>query len=238
MNSLAMKPRPLFLQKQNNRPLLLLLLILWSLLPPSLLRAQHLIGVRGGYNISGIDFQRNDTPKTVNTATNFSILYTYYHPMWEMFPYFGLQTGINFSEQGFLTPGDHPELYDAYRYKVFTIPLTSQFHVDFWKMRLLVNIGAYGGYRLSAKEVLYTTTGEEIKRDYVFDCYDTRLDYGFTGGGGLSYRIDPFEIQFECNYSYSLSTLYSPKKLSNSYYIYVYPHQLIFSLGLFFRLSK
>jgi len=200
-------------------------------------QAQQMIGMRSGYNISGIDFQRNDTPKSISTLKNFSLLYTYYHPLWNGH-FFGLQTGVSYMEQGFSEPGSHPELYDITRYQVLTIPVVSQFHVDFWKMRLLLNIGAFGGYRLSANQSIYTATGEKIEKDYIFDCYDTKPDYGFIGGGGLAYRIKPFEIHFECNYQYSLSLLYNPRKYSNTSYIYVYPRQLIFSLSLFFQLSK
>ncbi|MCL2727678.1 MAG: PorT family protein [Bacteroidales bacterium] len=206
------------------------------------LKAQHLVGVRGGLNFSGINFPYNDDPVRITTLTNFSLLYTYYHPMWDLFPYFGLQTGVTYSEQGFASlhffREHHPDLLDTTRYKVLTIPVVSQFHIDFWKMRLLVNLGAFGGYRLSAKESFYTRAGEKVNRDYVYDCYDTRPDYGFIGGGGLAFRMKQFELHFECNYQYSLSMLYSPRKYSNATYIYVYPNQLTFSLALHYQLFK
>lgn len=231
-----MKYLPSFLQKPKSRALLLLFLIpLFCHIPAG---AQHLIGVRSGFNMSGIDFQRNDKPKNIPTFLNFSLLYTYYHPMWELFPYFGLQTGVSYTEQGFALPGMHSELYDTTRYKVLTIPVVSQFHIDFWKMRLLVNLGAFGGYRMSAKESYYTQSGTRIHQKYLFDCYDIRLDYGIVGGGGLALKMKTFELHFECNYQYSLSMLYNPKKLSNLYYIYIYPHQLTFSLALHYQLFK
>ena len=217
---------------------LLLFLLLSSAACHIPLNAQHLIGVRSGYNISGIDFKRNDTPKSINTFVNFSLLYIYYHPMWQQFPYFGLQTGISYSETGFSMPGLHDELYDITKYQVLTIPVVSQFHIDFWKMRILVNLGAFGGYRLSANQTSYTSDGKRIKKDLVFDCYDTRPDFGFIGGGGLAVKINSFELHLECNYNYSLSMLYNPKINSNTYPIYVYPHQLIFSMAFYYRLSK
>jgi len=228
----------LCLQKRKSNLLFLTFLLGLLCYIPS--NAQHMIGVRGGYALSGIDYQFNSDPKNITTPINFSLLYTYYHPLWDLFPFFGFQTGISFSEQGFSMPNDYfyEELYDITRYRTVSIPVISQFHIDFWNMRLLVNIGAFGGYRLSAKEWLYTSSGEKITRDYLYDCYDTRFDYGFIGGGGLAYKMKPVEIQFECNYQYSLSMLYHPRRYSNTYYIYVYPHQLTFSLALFFPLSK
>ena len=239
-NCLTMMHPLLFPQKLKNSLGSFALLALLFCCAPA--HAQHLVGLRGAVNLSGIDFQNNDDQKRITTFKNFSLLYTYYHPMWKLFPYFGFQTGIAYSETGFASHDflreHHQELYDTTRYKVLTIPLISQFHVDFWKMRILVNIGAFGGYRLSAKESFYTPAGEHIKRDYLFDCYDIRADYGIIGGGGLAFRIKPFEIHFECNYHYSLAMLYSPRKYSNAYYIYVYPNQLSFSLALHFQLSK
>lgn len=228
-------PLPLLQIRQEGSLRVLLLFFLLLLCFP--LKAQHLLGVRSGYNISGIDFQRNDQPKTVPTLLNFSILYTHYHPMWDMFPYFGIQTGITFTEQGYAIPGYHPERYDTTRYQVLTIPVVSQFHVDFWKMRLLVNLGAFGGYRLSATESYYINEQERISGKYIFDCYDIRPDYGVIGGGGIAFKMDPFELHFECNYQYSLSMLFNPKKLSNTSYIYVYPHQLVFSVALHYHLK-
>jgi hypothetical protein len=164
--------------------------------------------------------------------------------MWKLFPYFGIQTGINYSEQGYSLPNLMDEtIYETTRYQVLTIPVISQFHVDFWKMRLLVNIGAFTGYRLSARgygleaDVLfYSEDKRDPNRKYVFNCYDKRVDFGFIGGGGLAFVVSPFEIHFECNYHYSLSMLYDPKIYSNTSYTYIYPHQLVFSLALHFQL--
>ena len=234
-NYLTMMLRPSFPKKQGNHTLFVFLFTFLCCAPSW---SQHLVGVRSGYNISGIDYQRNDLPKTIPTYLNFSFLYTYYHPMWDQFPFFGLQVGVNYSEQGYCMPGLHSVLLDTTRYRVLTIPVVSQFHIDFWKMRLLVNLGAFGGYRLSAKESFYEGEHERINRDYAYDCYDIRVDYGFIGGGGLSYRANPFEIHLECNYHYSLSMLYHPKKISNASYIYIYPHQLLFSVALHYQFKK
>ncbi|MCL2738265.1 MAG: PorT family protein [Bacteroidales bacterium] len=234
--------RPPFLQKlQNSRKLGLLALLALCCLSPA--KAQHLVGLRGGYSLSGVHFRFYDNYKNIGTPINFSLLYTYYHSLWGVSPYFGIQTGINYAEQGFVkTFASHPDYQEITRYRVVKVPLVSQFHIDFWQMRLLINIGAFAGYRLSATEEyprdIHQPFGDIIKKDYVFDCYDRRADFGFIGGGGLAFKRLPFEIQVECNYQYSLSMLYQPRKLSNLYYLYTFPHQLIFSVGLFFHLSK
>ena len=225
----------------DNRVFKLLMLLL--IFCPSQANAQHMVGLRGGYALSGVHFKFYDTQKNIGTPINFSLLYTYYHSLWGINSIFGIQTGLNYAEQGFIqTFPNYPDYQITTRYRVVEVPLISQFHIDFWKMRLLINIGAFAGYRLSATEEEPQNRSKPleniIKKDYIFDCYDRRADFGFIGGGGLAFRLKYFEIQLECNYQYSLSMLYHPRKESNLYYLYTFPHQLIFSTALFVPLSK
>jgi len=241
-NFLAMMLRLPFLPKLPDKKAIKLFIIL-SLCCAFSAKAQHLVGLRGGYALSGLDVQFSNTEKNTGTPINFSLLYTYYHSMWGLSHFFGIQTGINYAEQGFVeTYPAYPDYQEITRYRVVEVPLISQFHIDFWKMRLLLNVGAFAGYRLSAnfqKAENPLNPFENItKKSLIFDCYDRRADFGFIGGGGLAFKMTPFEIQLECNYQYSLSALYNPKKDSNLYYVYSYPHQLIFSMALFFQLSK
>lgn len=208
------------------------LLLLSLLLCPSPAAAQyreHLIGLKAGYGILNVRFKPDYKQKAITSYKDFSLLYTYYHDLWGHIPYFGLQTGVNYTESGFRI--DSLET----RYQVIQIPLTSQFHIDFWKMRLLINLGYFGGYRLSAQQdkLVY---GNKETHDYVFDAYDRRWDFGFMGGGGIALHLHPVEFQLECNYQYALSMLYNPRKNSNENYIYTYPNKLTFSLAVFIHL--
>lgn len=181
---------------------------------------QHMLGVRAGYNISGLDTRPDLEYKSVTTNENFSILYTYYHNLWGTIDIFGIQTGISSSKQGYKTP-DGENLYE-----VVTIPVVSQFHFDFWKMRILLNAGCFGGYR--QKRVNYDGSG--------FDEFDNKVDLGFIAGGGLAFIAKPFELHVEGNYHYSLTYLHDPKKYSPTDYLFTYPKQLIFSVALHIHL--
>lgn len=183
-------------------------------------KREHLVGVRAGYNISSMDTRPDLGAKGITTYQNFSLIYTLYHDLWGTINLFGFQAGISKSEQGYKL-GE-----DIYRYDVITIPLISQFHFDFWKMRLLINAGGFTGYRIN-----------KINADGSgFDEFDNRFDSGFIAGGGLAFILKPFEIHLEGNYNYSLSYLHNPKKYSETDYLFTYPHQLIFSLTLNFHL--
>ncbi|MFA6817896.1 MAG: hypothetical protein WCR22_03230 [Bacteroidales bacterium] len=188
---------------------------------------QHMVGIRGGYALNGVGFSPDRKQQMVPSFMNASLLYTFYHDLWGTMPYFGLQTGFTYTQQGYKTP----ELKRVY--EVLRIPLTSQFHIDFWKMRLLINLGCFGSYRMSAVD--YTAENPQGQQ-VTFDCNHLYADYGIQGGLGLSLVLRPFEFQIEANYLYSLSLIENPALYSNEIYTYGYPSQLLFSLGIFIHL--
>lgn len=188
---------------------------------------EHLLGVRGTFSLAGVHFNPDRKQTTTPTYKNASLLYTYYHGMWGKMPFFGFQTGVTYCQTGYRI-ADTRTLYD-----VIQVPLSTQFHFDFWKMRLLVNLGFFGGYRWRATEYKDgSTTGTPV----VFDCNHRYIDYGLAGGGGLALHFHPIEIQLECNYQYSLSLIENPAKYSNETFTYGYPNQLMISLGIFIHL--
>ena len=60
-----------------------------------------------------------------------------------------------------------------------TIPLVSQFRFDFWRMRILANLGCFVAYRTGAQF-------SHILPETVKDSYKKK-GYGIIGGGGLAY---------------------------------------------------
>ena len=182
---------------------------------------RNLIGIKAAYNVSGMDQQYATDIKNITTYKNFYISYTNYHPFWGS-DWSGIQIAISMQEQGYKTD-QGTVTYDAYLF-----PFVSQFHVDFWKMRVLLNMGGFVGYR-SNKVSFDGTKG--------FEQTDRRADFGFIGGGGFAFIFKPFEIHAEVNYQYSLSNLHDPDRDSTSdQYIFTYPHQLLFTLGVHFHL--
>ncbi len=177
---------------------------------------QHLIGVKTAYNISGVDFNPTMERSGITTNKNFAIEYIYYHDLWKTMPYFGFLASLSYQEQGYKI-GEEETRMTAYE-----VPIVSQFHIDFWKMRVLFNAGGFMGYR--------------VKSSSGFESDDRRLDYGFIAGAGLALVFKPVELHIEGNYQYSLSYLYSPKKYSETVLQFSYPHQLLLSVGLYFHL--
>lgn len=185
----------------------------------STLLRQHLIGFKWGYTLSSVSFSQDIDHESVSTPVNFGIFYTYYHSLWDKMPYFGFQTGLQYAEEGLIDRDNVKTLY-----RLIELPIISQFRADFWKMRLLVNIGMFGSYRLS------TNLGEFPKTTH-------RADFGLIAGGGLGVILGKTEIQLECNYKYSFAYLYDPKIYSEEYWLFTHPNQLVISIGLFYRLG-
>lgn len=185
-------------------------------------KKEHLIGVKYGFAISGVSFTPDYKPKNIKSPLNLSLLYTFYHPLWHL-NYFGLQTGVKYGTQG-LTTEYAPE-YLNQTITTIEIPFVSAFKVDVGDyFRILLNVGCFGGYRLLTD------------KEDGFDEYDRRWDYGLVGGGGIALKLHPVEIHIDCSYQYSFSWLYAPQKMSQDYWIYTYPHQLSFNIGLHFNL--
>ncbi|HHV04496.1 MAG: outer membrane beta-barrel protein [Bacteroidales bacterium] len=218
---------PLHLKKDNWLILAILLLTGPVAGAQTVSHREHMVGIRGGYAFNGVAFNPDRKQKMVASYRNASVLYTYYHDLWGNMPYFGLQTGFTYTQQGYDTP-DVKRIYEVVR-----IPLTSQFHIDFGKMRLLINLGCFGSYRMSAVDF---TADDPGGKQVVFDCNHIYADYGIQGGAGLALVLKPFEFHIEANYLYSLSMIENPALYSNEYYTYGYPNQLLFTVGIFIHL--
>ena len=121
------------------------------------------------------------------------------------------------------------------RMNVIEVPFLAHCHIDFWKMKILVNAGLYGGYRLSIQRF-----GDNVKEEYAnsFTEYNHRMDFGVKAGAGFAFIFDPVEIHFQAMYKHSLSSLYDPDYTSPYYYRFAYPSNIIISVGLHFQITK
>lgn len=187
---------------------------------------EHLIGVRYDYSFTGVSMTPDMGIKPVNSPFNIAVLYTYYHPLWSAYDFFGLQTGLRYSKYGFENDKYTFEHFEQ-TVSVIEIPFLSAFHIDLGKhFRILASLGPFFGYR-------FATT-----KDNGFDCFDTRFDYGIIGGAGLAYILGQrIEFHLEGAFHYSLSMLYYPEKMSSSSWIYSYPWQASICFGVHFKIK-
>lgn len=184
---------------------------------PKKFKSVHMLGVKYSYNFSGVNFNPAITNSYVRMPRNLAVTYTYLNDMWDMLNNFGIQAGLRYCEEGF-----DAEYIDSERFKLAEFSLLSQFHIDASShFRILLNLGPYAGYRLA--------NGRE---DGLWDSNDNRFDYGLIANAGVGLVFNPFEIWIEGGYKFALSSLYHVNKISDEYWLFATPSNIMASISL------
>lgn len=198
-----------------------------------------MIGIQYGVGMSRPMWNPSMKQSMLFIPYNFGVLYTRYGKMFGYMPYFGFQIGVFYGQEGYKFKADDngytPDLEGATSavMEVVEIPFMAHCHFDFWKMKVMINLGLFGGYRLSIAR-----NGSDPSIANSFLPTDNRFDYGLKGGAGFAFVFDPVEIHFNASYKHSLSSLYKPDYYSEYYYRFAYPTNFVFSIGLHFQLTK
>ena len=180
-----------------------------------------MIGFQYGVGISQVSWNPTMQQRFRFVPVNFGFLWTRYGKMFGYMPYFGIQAGVFFGQEGYQFEEDDegytPTLEGATGaiMNVVEVPVMAHCHFDFWKMKLMVNLGLFGGYRLSISR-FGDGVPESIRNSFLDT--DRRFDYGIKGGAGFAFVFDPVEIHFTAMYKHSFGTLYEPDYYSKYYY--------------------
>ncbi|MCX4334530.1 MAG: porin family protein [Bacteroidales bacterium] len=195
-----------------------------------------MIGVHYGMALNQMNWNPSMRQSMQFVPVNFGVTWTRYGKMFGYMPYFGIQAGLFYAREGYsLDEGYEVEGARNAIMDVVELPVLAHCHFDFWKMKLMVNLGFYAGYRLSIHR-----WGDGFHSD-IADSFlptDRRFDYGIKGGAGFGFVFDPVEIHFNAMYKYGMSSLYKPDYYSEYYYRYAYPSNFIFSVSLHFQITK
>ena len=204
-----------------------------------------LVGVQYGAGMSRMMWNPTQKQESIFMPYNFGITFTKYGKMFGYMPYFGFQAGVFLGQEGYKFK--HNEELD-YTYKiagaesavidVVEVPISFQFHLDFWKMKVMAQVGCYGGYRLGIERFDGETGHVKDEDRHSFLETDRRVDYGIKGGAGLGFVFDPVEFHIMLNYKHALSSLYEPDHYSQYYYRFAYPMNFVLSAGIHVQLTK
>jgi len=200
-----------------------------------------MIGVKYGAGLSSAMYNPSRSMRMRFSPVNFGVVYTRYGKMFQYMPYFGLQVGAFYETEGYNFKKDKETGEPSYTesgadnamFHTANFTALAHCHADFWKMKLIINVGYYAGYRLDITRYL---NGEVVSRE--FEDYDKRFDYGIKGGVGFGFVFDPVELHFEATYKHSLNSLFAPNYASEYYYRFAYPYNIVISAGLHFQLTK
>lgn len=189
----------------------------------------HLVGVKWGYAMSGVNFAHTNDHKSIMSPRNLGVFYTYYHSMLGTMPYFGLQVGLATSQVGYVhvtkyTDGSTKE--EEQIYSALELPLQSMFRAEMKRFRLVLGIGGYLSYIYDTElpDGIPSTT--------------KRGEFGVMGQGGIALKLHPFEISLEAIYKYGLTPFLDHKFYSEDQWIYTHPTQLQISAGLHFVVGR
>lgn len=202
----------------------------------TLINDYSMIGVHYGMALNQMSWNPSMKQGMQFVPVNFGVTWTRYGKMFGYMPYFGIQAGIFYAregynlEEGYNVQGARNAIMD-----VIEVPVLAHTHFDFWKMKFMVNLGFYAGYRLSISR-WGGNVSESIAHSFLPT--DIRFDYGIKGGAGFGFIFDPIEIHFNAMYKYGMSSIYKPDYYSEYYYRYAYPSNFIFTVGLHFQLTK
>lgn len=207
-----------------------------------------MIGVQYGAGLSQVMWNPVNTQQMALMPYNFGITFTRYGKMFGYMPYFGFQVGLFYGQEGYNLTEESQYVYDKYFYgaqkvvyDVIELPVLSHMHIDFWKMKIMAEIGLYGGYRLNIHRIPFNGKYSDEKYAAYQDKFhetENRWDYGIKGGVGLGLVLDPVEIHIKAAYKHALASLYEPNFASDYYYRYAYPSNIIISVGLHFQITK
>lgn len=213
------------------------------------------IGVNYGVNFSNQLFNpRVGSQEWPVSLNNVSVMFTRYCKMFGRMPYFGVEFGFSYGHQGFRFRQEPDSKYltalamgtpDNISYiteqsmEVFKIPLRSRFHYDVSILRLMANLGFYGGWRSS---VVRDGIINDPSLYNSFQSYENKFDYGLEGGAGFALLFDPVELHFNVLAGWSWSSLYepdtTPSRYNQYYYRYANPIDITVSFGVHFQLTK
>jgi hypothetical protein len=206
-----------------------------------------LIGIQYGAGLSQVMWNPTRKQQMLFLPHNVGITYTRYGKMFGYMPYFGFQVGLFYGQEGYKlqkSETGHLEPIEGADKAVFDIielPVLSHMHIDFWKMKVMAEIGFYAGYRLKIHRFPYNgeyTDPQKAELQYTFAETDRRWDYGIKAGVGFGFIFDPIEIHLKAAYKHAFSSLYNPDYYSKYYYRYAYPSNIIISAGVHFQLTK
>lgn len=206
-----------------------------------------MLGVQYGVGLSRVSWNPSQKQDHVFTPLNAGVTFTTYGKMFGYMPYFGMQIGLFYAREGYQFKYNEEKDYiynivgaEKALIDVVEVPLLFQFHYDMWNMKIIAQVGCYGGYRLSIERFDTNVTRVPLKPEHQYSFLETdrRWDYGIKGGGGIAFVYDPVEIQFMISYKHALASLYEPDYTSEYFYRFAYPYNFIFSVGANFHITK
>lgn len=180
-------------------------------------RAQHTVGVWGGYGMGSCRFYPAQETRGVWGLYNGGVSWRFYTAQ-RFFGGFGVDLEYQqkaFSYVPYPSRYEFEEDYEYYTRHVnsMTLPIVWQPHFYLFKnhLRVFVEAAATFSYNLSSTYVNDYAKGQgftQYKGDYPFKLVrDNRWGYGLAGGGGIALLFGQVEVGFRVRYYFGYSDI-------------------------------
>ena len=213
------------------------------------------IGVNAGVTFSRMLFNPVKDHDFLFAPIYYSIYYTRHCKMFGYLPYFALKIGVEYGHNGFEFKANssgtiyHDNGITKCDMTMISIPAMAEIHVDIDPIKIMADVGAYGGYRLTINRSWPSSQDKYIDEKYhtSFRDYERRWDYGLHGGAGIAFMFSPVEIHLGAMVRWSWSDLYAPDYLDEQYhpyprntyyYRFASPLDIMVYAGVHFQLTK
>lgn len=201
-----------------------------------------MIGINYGVNFCGQYFNPEFAQKWFFTPGYYSLMFSHYEKLFDYLPYFGFTVGVAYGKEGFQFAIDSKTGEPVRTIRgaskcvvdIAEIPFMIEGHYDADRLRLMMNAGAYAGYRLKIHREGYV---EEAIKDN-FDATDIRFDYGILAGAGIGYALDPFEFHVRALFRFSWQNMVRPDFLDKYKYYFASPMGVTVQFGVYYQLTR
>lgn len=201
-----------------------------------------MVGVEYGASLSRMQFNPSKTQGNLFVPHTVGVYVLKYGKLFDGSPNFGLKAGVRYGHEGYQfkmnkETGITPTLEGAEKaiIDLVEVPMMAHFHADGLHFKVMLDLGIYGGYRLSIERI-----GKRVYDEYRYSFmdWDYRIDYGITGGLGFGLVFDPIEFHVNAGVRYSWGSLYRADYLSPDFYRFAYPLDFMLTTGLYFQITK
>lgn len=168
------------------------------------------LGVKGGYNFSGVNvyhsFYRYDINQEIKNGVQGGIIVMNY-----LRNHIGIQAELNYTQKGYKQKFLSGETYSE-RFNYVELPFLFNLHTGKKDFHVFFNAGCYFEYLLSVDAT--SPNLANISEDEDFDPYvksrDPNYGYGYRGGLGVFYDLPIGTFMVEASFSYDLSNYIDP----------------------------
>lgn len=202
-----------------------------------------MVGIHYGVSFNRMSFNPVYPQTYIFSPEYYGITVSKYGKLFNMYPNFGLETGLFYGHEGYKfkenkETGAIASIRGATecRFTVVEAPLMAAMHIDSKYFKLVANLGIYAGYRLTVERI-GENVAEQYRNDFIEDM-DRRFDYGLRGALGIGAVFSPVEFHLKANLRYGWGTIYEPDWYSEYYYRFAYPFDLIVTGSVYIHLGR